>query len=99
MREDNFIRQSHLRNRFKTAGQTRDELNNIRIGNPIPKITVLRRLKEGVLLSRRPARRIKLNRINAQNRLRWAVNHARYLLVWDNHMFSDESRFLLERRW
>ena len=47
MREDNFIHQSHLRNRFKTAGQTRDELNNIRIGNPISKMTVLRRLKEG----------------------------------------------------
>ena len=61
-------------------------------------MTVLRRLKEGGLLSRRPARRIKLNRINAQNRLRWAVNHVRYPRgVWDNHMFSDESRFLLER--
>ena len=35
VREDNFIRQSHLRNRFKTEGQTRDELNNIRIYSQI----------------------------------------------------------------
>ena len=35
VREDNFIRQSHPRNRFKTEGETRVELNNIRIVNPI----------------------------------------------------------------
>ena len=31
VREDNFIRQSHLPKRFKTEGQARDELKNIRI--------------------------------------------------------------------
>ena len=30
VREDNLISQPHQRNRFKSAGQTRDELNNIR---------------------------------------------------------------------
>ena len=36
-REDLFIRMSRLRNRFKTARQTRDELNNMRPVNPILK--------------------------------------------------------------
>ncbi|GFR91200.1 hypothetical protein ElyMa_000837800 [Elysia marginata] len=40
-----FIRLSHLRHRFKTAGQTTAEINNIRQNNPISKWTVLRGLK------------------------------------------------------
>ena len=80
-RDDNFIRQSHLRNSFKIAGLTRDELNNIRIVNPISNMTVLRRLKEDGLLAMRPTWRIRLKRINVQNRLRWAVNPVYYIIL------------------
>ena len=98
-REDLFIRLSHLRNRFKTARQTRDEMNNMRPLNPISKLTVLRRLKEFGLRARRPACRIRLTPYNIRNRLDWARIHSRWpRQVWNNHMFSDESRFLLERQ-
>ncbi|GFR68284.1 transposable element Tcb1 transposase [Elysia marginata] len=98
-REDTFIRLSHLRDRFKTAGQTTAEINNIRQNNPISKWTVLRRLKTFGLRARRPACRTRLTPYNIRNRLDWARIHSFWPRpVWNNHMFSDESKFLLERQ-
>ncbi|GFR83748.1 transposable element Tcb2 transposase [Elysia marginata] len=98
-REDTFIRLSHLRDRFKTAGQTTAEINNIRQNNPISKWTVFRRLKTFGLCARRPACRTRLTPYNIRNRLDWARIHSFWpRQVWNNHMFSDESKFLLERQ-
>ncbi|GFS13641.1 transposable element Tc1 transposase [Elysia marginata] len=68
-REDTFMRLSLLRDRFKTAGQTTAEINNIRQNNPISKWTVLRRLKTFGLRARRPACRTRLTPYNIRNSL------------------------------
>ena len=53
-RVDIFIRLSHLRDPFKTAGQTKAEIEKMRQNKPISKWTVLRRLKMYRLRARPP---------------------------------------------
>ncbi|GFS01830.1 transposable element Tc1 transposase [Elysia marginata] len=84
-REDTFIRMSHLRDRFKTAGQTTAEINNIRQNNSISKWTVLRRSKTFGLRARPPACRTRLTPYNIRNRLDWARIHA----FWLRQVFVD----------
>ncbi|GFR82544.1 transposable element Tcb1 transposase [Elysia marginata] len=84
---------------FFFHGQTTAEINNIRQNNPISKWTVLRRLKTFGLRARRPACRTRLTPYNIRNRLDWARIHSFWpRQLWNNHMFSDESKFLLERQ-
>ncbi|GFS12128.1 transposable element Tcb2 transposase [Elysia marginata] len=81
------------------AGQTTDEINNIGQNNPISKWIVLRRLKTFGLRARRPACRTRLTPYNIRNRLDWARIHSFWpRQVWNNHIFSDQSKFLLERQ-
>ena len=91
VRQDNFIRQRHLRDRYTTAQAT----SNVVIGNrgqPIHRDTVINRLRERGIHCRRPVRCQALTRRHRLERQRWALNNRRR--KWGNVVFSDESRFL-----
>ena len=90
VRQDNFIRQRHLRDRYTTAQTT----SNVVIGNrgrPIHRDTVINRLRERWIHCRRPVRCQALTRRYRLERQRWALNNRRR--QWGNVVFSDESRF------
>ena len=92
------IRRSHLRNRFltvtTTAAATRG-LNNNRSSAQ----TVRRRLAEHGIRARRPYNGPKFTRRHRRNRAQWVRQHIRWnLQLWNMVLFSDESRFLLERK-
>ena len=92
VRQDNFIRQRHLRDRFLTAQGT----SNVVVGNhgrPIHRTTVGRRLRERGIYCRRPARCQALTLRHRLERQRWALNNRRR--QWGRVVFSDESRFNL----
>ena len=91
-RQDNFIRQRHLRDRFVTAEST----TNLVVGNrgvPVSRYTIRRRLLEQGIRCRRPYRGVILNRRHRQQRLLWARQHLQDR--WNSVVFSDESRFNL----
>ena len=93
--EDNRIRVTHLRDRFQTASKTAREWPGRR---PISRFTVRRRLKAHGIVARQPARRTRLLQRHRQARLNWARLHRRWLnRQWNTVIFSDESRFLLDR--
>ena len=84
---------AHLRNWFKSASET---ARTFRIS--ISRQTVMRRLRASVLKCRRPVRRAFLTARHRQARLNWAQAHRRWTLrMWQDIVFSDESRFHLER--
>lgn len=91
-RQDVYIRQRHLRDRFLTAEST----SRLVIGNhgrQISRFTVSNRLRERGIYCRRPFRGLVLTRRHRQLRLHWALqNRGRQ---WQNVIFSDESRFNL----
>lgn len=91
--EDRRIRTLHLRNRFKTASHT---ARTFPVN--ISRHTVRRRLMSFGITCCRPARRLKLMPHHMQERLNWTQAHRRWTLrQWEQVIFSDESRFLLER--
>ena len=93
-RQDVFIRQRHLRDRFTTSVTTAQSVVG-RHGRPIHPRTVRRRLKENGILCRLPIiGRIQTER-HRVNRLQWARNHLTNRRNWRDVVFSDESRFNL----
>lgn len=97
-RQDGFIRTVHLRNRFQPAQRTADTINASTNNRQVSLNTVLRRLREANIRPRRPVRRPRLQPRHIQNRLQWANVHVRWpRRQWQSVMFSDESRFVLER--
>lgn len=94
-RQDNFIRQRHLRDRFTTAVSTASLIQGRRRRN-IHARTVIRRLREYGIRCRRPYRGQILTQRHRQNRVRWAcdmINNRHQ--NWNQVVFSDESRFSL----
>ena len=94
-RQDNWIRQVHLRNRFQPASTTAATIPGLR---RISAQTVRRRLRRFGIVARRPARRPILTFQHRQRRLLWARQHLRWpLRQWNRVLFTDESRFVLNR--
>ena len=91
--ENRQIRLAHLRDRFKSASET---ARNFR--RPISRQTVTRRLGTYGLKCRRPVKRAVLTARHRQARMNWARLHRRWTLrMWEDVIFSDESRFYLEK--
>ena len=92
--EDRRIRNSHLRNRFKTASSTAREWQR----GDVSRQTISRRLKDYGLFCRRPAKKSRLTDRHKRTRLAWATRYRRYTQQqWANVIFSDESSFPIEK--
>ena len=95
--QDNRIRTRHLRNRRLPATRTAA----VTIGShnrPISAHTVIRRLRERGIRARRPYVGPVLTRRHRQARSQWCHAHRRWLArQWNQVLFSDESRFTLEK--
>lgn len=95
--QDRYIVTSHLRNRFLSVPSTAAATPG-RTNNRISANTVRRRLAENGIKARRPYNGLKLTRRHRRNRAQWARNHVRWTRnQWNTVVFSDESRYLLER--
>ena len=95
--QDRYMVTSHLRNRFLTAPATA-AVTPGRTNNRISVNTVRRILAENGRKARRPYKGIKLTRRHRRDRAQWARNHESWTRnQWNNVVFSDESRYLLER--
>ena len=95
--QDNRIRTRHLRNRrlpsTRTAAVTIGSHNR-----PISAHTVIKRLRERGIRARCPYVGPVLTRRHRQARLQWCHAHRRWLdRQWNQVLFSDESRFTLEK--
>lgn len=98
-RQDQYIRLTHLRNRFRTAVETAQTIHGTH-NNRISAGTVRNRLREFGLRARRPYIGMPLTQRRRQLRMHWLNRHrpnAFPLHRWRRVMFSDESRFLLFR--
>ena len=93
--EDRNIRTRHLRNRFMSAAHSaRTFLGN----QTISRYTVRRRLQAQGIICRRPVKRLRLTARHMRDRFNWSMLHRRWTLhQWGTVIFSDESRFYLER--
>ena len=92
VRQDNFIHQRHLRDRFVTAEST----SRVVVGNrfrPISRYTVRRRLRERGITCCRLYHGLVLTLRHRHQRLIWARNQCGQ--HWQNVVFSNESRFNL----
>ena len=95
--QDRHIVTSHLRNRFLSVPSTAAATPG-RTNNRISANTVRRRLAENGMKARRPYNGLKLTRHHRRNRAQWARNRVRWTRnQWNGVVFSDESRYLLER--
>ena len=92
-RQDNYIRQRHLRDRFQTAAETASVIIGNR-GRHIHRRTVSRRLKEFGIRCRQPYHGPVLTRRHRQLRMNFVQNHQQRV-NWHDVVFSDESRFTL----
>ena len=98
-RQDRRIRLVHLRNRLRTATETAREVIGTHGRRVCPR-TVRNRLREFDFRPRRPYVDPNLTPRRRQRRMQWLRAHApnRFRLAdWRRVMFSDESRFLLQR--
>ena len=98
-RQDRRIRLVHLRNRLRTATVTAREVIGTHGRRACPR-TVRNRLREFDLRPRRPYVGPNLTPRRRQRRMQWLRAHApnRFRLAdWRRVMFSDESRFSLQR--
>lgn len=94
LRQDTYIRVTHLRNRLQTAALTARSIPGLR--NISPR-TVRNRLRERNIRPRRPAIRPVLQRRHRVARLAWCRAHLRFTRRdWARILFSDESRFHLD---
>ena len=91
--QDRYIMNTHLRNRFQTATATAANTPGLH-NNRISAQTVRNRLRENGLHARRPYVGCVLTQRQRQNRLNWARWIRRR---WNTVLFSDESRFSLQR--
>ena len=97
-RQNRRIRLVHLRNRLRTATETAREIGTQ--GRRVCPRTVRNRLREFYLRPRRPYVGPNLTPRRRQRRMQWLRAHApnRFRLSdWRRVMFSDESRFSLQR--
>ena len=92
VRQDNFLRLRHLRDRYVTAQSTASTMVGNR-GRIIRRNTVRNRLGEHGISCRRPYRGPVLTQRYRLERQQWAVHNRRK--PWRNVVFSDESRFNL----
>lgn len=96
-RQDRRIRTLHLRNRFQSATDTA-AITPGRTNNRISAQTVRNRLAERNIRCRRPYVGQVLTRRHRRARLDWERHHGRWTRnQWNTVLFSDESRFLLDR--
>ena len=93
-RQDAFIRQRHLRDRFTTSVATSRDVVG-RHGRRVHPRTVRRRLRERGILCRRPLKGVILTQRHRRNRVRWARRMLANRRNWRDVVFSDESRFNL----
>jgi transposase len=97
-RQDNFIRNYTLRNRFATSKEVNQALQNAAPAGRqrISDKTVRRRLHEHGIKSRRPIIKQVLTQRHKAARLQWSVAHQHWRLnQWRNVLFSDEVRICL----
>ena len=88
-RQDNWIRTTHLRNRFQPATVTARSIPGLRRTSSQ---TVRRRLRCAGIVARRPARRPILTGNHRQPRLQWFRQRLRWTAMqWG--LFTDETRF------
>ena len=95
-RDDQYIRTSHLRDRFRSATYTARNLPNAR---RISAQTVRNRLRDYGIKTYRPSTKVSLTDRHKQARLAWCLTHVN----WNHHqwrrvLFSDESPFGLQRK-
>ena len=83
VRQDVFIRQHHLCDRFTTSQST----SSVVVGNRVSRNTVRNRLREREIFCRRPQRGVILT----ERHRTWAQNNVHR--QWRTVVFSDESRF------
>ena len=98
-RQDRRLHLVHLRNRLRTATETAREVIGTNGRRVCPR-TVRNRLREFDLRPRRPYMGPNLTPRQRQRRMQWLRAHApnQFLLAdWRRVMFSDESRFSLQR--
>ena len=94
--EDRHLRTLHLRNRFRSASETarnwaRNEWISLR--------TVLRRLKNAGLRSRRPVQKQVLNKRHIADRLAWATRHRRQTqMQWSRIIWSFKKCFHVDKK-
>ena len=74
IRQDNMIRQRHLRDRFVMAQSVSHAVIGNR-GRPIRRDTMINRLQERGIHYRHPARCQAFTRHHRQERQRWALNN------------------------
>ena len=95
--QDRHITLLHLRNRFRSASRTARETpgrRNPRISSP----TVRRRLRQRELRYRRPVRGNILTPFRRRRRLLWTQQRVNWTQRrWNTVLFSDESRFCVDR--
>ena len=99
-REDNFIRQCALRNRFKTAKEINGAMQNGRLRGQLRVSiqTVRNRLHSRGLKGRRPAVKPDLSDNQKRARLQWLHRYSRWRLAqWNNVLWSDETRICLRQ--
>ena len=91
--QDWYIINQHVRRRQTTATSTA----RATIGThqrPIGRQTVVNRLRDAGLQSRRPLKGLVLTLRHRQERLRWARRHIRMTRAdWGRVLFTDESKF------
>ena len=75
--QDRYMRTLHLRNRFKTASETARQFPG---PTTVSRWTVVRRFKKFGIVSRMPARKLRLLPRHQQARLTWAQAHRRWAL-------------------
>ena len=89
LRQDRYLTLMHLRNRFKTATSTANELG-------VSRDTILSRLRANAnpIKARRPyVGQVLTNRHRALRQV-WARRHLRWnRAMWSRVLFSDEARF------
>lgn len=96
-REDRFIELQSLRKRFVTSRELKNDLR-LATGTEISTKTVRRRLKEVNVSARKPATGPILTATHKRNRLNFCRNHQGWdEEQWKSVLFSDESRFLLNK--
>ena len=92
--QDQYIRVTHLRNRFQRASVTARTILGLHHIHPR---TVRNRLLEHHIRPRRPCVRTLLLPRHRSERLRWSRAYLRWRLrEWEAVLFSDESRFSLD---
>lgn len=96
-RDDQYIRTSHLRDRFRNATHTARNLPNA--ARRISAQTVINRLRDFGIKAYRPAIKVSLTDRHKRARLAWCLEHVNWNhQQWRRVLFTDESPFSLQRK-